>query len=265
MRFFGLSRKPGGGEEPMTAAHEVLPKPSLLSMLSSGGGGAGLQRRVSQLFFLVVLTGITIATVCSQSLVQADPHRFATVPALAVSASDGKEIGAVHYIVIQLDRDPQRKGPTVLFSERSKGTAVDEEWKEGVRVAVSAAAATLGEDSRNWTITIKNRSYSNLTQGPSASSAVAIGIMAAARGETLRPGVALTGAITADGGIDEVGGLPGKLEGAAMANMHTLLVPKGQARTEEWDLPQLGRLRNITVIEVGSLREAYELMTGKQR
>ena len=69
----------------MTAAHEVLPKPSLLSMLSSGGGGAGLQRRVSQLFFLVVLTGITIATVCSQSLVQADPHRFATVPALAVS------------------------------------------------------------------------------------------------------------------------------------------------------------------------------------
>ena len=50
-----------------------------------------------------------------------------------------------------------------------------------------------------------------------------------------------------------------------MANMHTLLVPKGQARTEEWDLPQLGRLRNITVIEVGSLREAYELMTGKQR
>jgi len=249
----------------MTAAHEVLPKPSLLSMLSSGGGGAGLQRRVSQLFFFVVLTGITIATVCSQSLVQADPHRFATVPALAVSASDGKEIGAVHYIVIQLDRDPQRKGPTVLFSERSKGTAVDEEWKEGVRVAVSAAAATLGEDSRNWTITIKNRSYSNLTQGPSASSAVAIGIMAAARGETLRPGVALTGAITANGGIDEVGGLPGKLEGAAMANMHTLLVPKGQARTEEWDLPQLGRLRNITVIEVGSLREAYELMTGKQR
>ena len=93
----------------MTAAHEVLPKPSLLSMLSSDGGGAGLQRRVSQLFFLVVLTGITIATVCSQSLVQADPHRFATVPALAVSASDGKEIGAVHYISDSWDLDNPKK------------------------------------------------------------------------------------------------------------------------------------------------------------
>jgi len=89
--------------------------------------------------------------------------------------------------------------------------------------------------------------------------------MAAARGGTLRAGVALTGASTTDGGMDGVGGRPGKLEGAAMANMDTLPVPKGQARTEEWDLPQLGRLRNITVIEVGSLREAYELMTGKQR
>jgi len=249
----------------MTAAREILPKPGLLSMLSSDGRGAGLQRRVSQVFFLVVLTGITIATVSSQSLVQADPHRFATVPALAVSSSDGKEIGGLHYIVIQLDRDPQRKGPTVLFSERSKGAAVDEEWKDGVRVAVSAAAAALGEDSRNWTITIKNQAYLALTKGSSASSAVAVGIMAASRGEMLRPGVALTGAITADGDIDEVGGLPSKLEGAAMANMHTLLVPKGQARTEEWDLPQLGKLRNITVIEVGSLREAYELMTGKPR
>ena len=233
-------------------------------MLMWDGRGAELQRRASQVFFLVVLTAITIEAVGSQSLAQADPHRFATVPAIAVSSVDGKEIGGVHYIVIQLDRDPQRKGPTVLFSERAKGAAVDEEWKEGVRVAVSAAAVTLGEDSRTWTITIKNRTYSSLTQGPSASSAVAIGIMAASRGDMLRPGVALTGAIAPDGSIDEVGGLPGKLEGAAMANMHTLLVPKGQARTEEWDLLQLGRLRNITVIEVGSIREAYELMTGKQ-
>lgn len=232
-------------------------------MLVWDGRGAELQRRVGQTFFLAVLAASTIEAVCSQSLVQADPHRFATVPAVAVSSVEGKEIGGVHYIVIQLDRDPQRKGPTVLFSERAKGAAVDEEWKEGVRVAVTAAATTLGEDARTWTITIKNSTYSNLTQGPSASSAVAIGIMAALRGDVLRPGVALTGAIGSDGSIDEVGGLPGKLEGAAMANMHTLLVPKGQARTDEWDLLQLGKLRNVTVIEVGSIREAYELMTGK--
>ncbi|MBI4401269.1 MAG: hypothetical protein HY581_06520, partial [Nitrospirae bacterium] len=111
---------------------------------------------------------------------------------------------------------------------------------------------------------IKNRTYSSFTDGSSASSAVAVGIMAAWRGDQVRPGVALTGEITADGRILEVGQLLGKLDGAASANMHTMLVPKSQAHTSEWDLLQQGRQRNITVIEVGSLQEAYDLMTGKK-
>lgn len=210
---------------------------------------------------VVGLIGIMAAT-GPWSIGLADPHRFATVPALTVLSSGGKELGGVNYIVIQLDRNLEHRGPTVLFSER--GTAVGNDWKEGVRVAVTAAAAALGEDARNWTLTIKNRTYSSFTDGSSASSAVAVGIMAAWRGDQVRPGVALTGEITADGRILEVGQLVSKLEGAAGANMHTMLVPKGQARTLEWDLLQQGRQRNITVIEVGSLQEAYDLMTGKK-
>jgi len=41
-------------------------------------------------------------------------------------------------------------------------------------------------------------------------------------------------------------------------------VPKGQARTEEWDLHQQASQRDMTVVEVASLLEAYELMTGKK-
>lgn len=61
--------------------------------------------------------------------------------------------------------------------------------------------------------------------------------------------------------------LLGKLEGAALAKMHTMLImliPRGQARAEDWDLFELGRQRQVTVIEVGELLEAYELMTGKR-
>lgn len=215
---------------------------------------------------LVVFMASAVATICSWSTSLAEPHRFATVPALGVSVIRGKEIGGVHYIAIQLDRDPERRGPTILFNEISLGggSVVGKEWKEGVRIAVAAAADVLGEDQRNWTVTIKNRSYNSLTEGASASSAVAVGIMAAWRGDTIRSDVVLTGVITGDGRIREVGRLRGKLEGAALAKMHTLLVPKGEARTSEWDLYDLGRQYDITVIEVGSLREAYELMTSHQ-
>ncbi len=225
-----------------------------------------MKRPVHWPFTLAIFMASAIAPFYSESASLAEPHRFATVPALAVSFIGGKEIGGVHYIAIQLDRDPERRGPTILFSEISLGggSVVGKDWKEGVRRAVAAAADALGEDQRNWTVTIKNRSYSSLTEGASASSAVAVGIMAAWRGDTIRSDVALTGVITADGRIREVGSLRGKLEGAALAKMHTLLVPKSEARTSEGDLYELGRQYNITVIEVGSLQEAYELMTGHQ-
>ena len=113
-------------------------------------------------------------------------------------------------------------------------------------------------------VTIKNRAYANYTNGASASSAIAVGLIAAWRGDVLRSDAVLTGLITADGRIQPVGSLPRKLEGAARANMQTMLIPAGQARTEEWDLMELSRQYNMTVIEVGTLSEAYEFMAGQR-
>lgn len=198
------------------------------------------------------------------ALVVAD-HRYATVPALANVSVNGKESGSVNYIVIQLDREPQQRGPTIQFTERSLGgSSVSDDWKAGARMAMLAAADLVGEDPRTWLLTIKNAAYTIFNKGSSASSAIAVGVMAAARGDFLRPGVALTGVVTRDGRIVEVGGLPGKLEGAAAGKIHTLLIPRGQGRTNEGDLFEQGRQRNVTVIEVGSLREAYDLMTVKK-
>jgi predicted S18 family serine protease len=196
--------------------------------------------------------------------VLADNHRFATVPALANVSINGKEGGSLHYIVIQLDSEPQRRGPTIQFTERALGSAVSDDWKAGARVAVLAAADLVGEDPKMWMLTIKNAAYTIFNKGSSASSVIAVGVMAAARGDSLKPGVAMTGVVTRDGRISEVGGLPGKLEGAAAGKIHTLLIPRGQGRTSDGDLFEQGRQRNVTVIEVSSLREAYELMTGKK-
>lgn len=153
---------------------------------------------------------------CTQALLlwSADSHRFATVPALDVLAEE--QTGIVHYIALQIDKDPRQEGPTVHVNEISLGggSIVSEDWKEGVRQAVVAATHAVGEDGREWTITIKNRSYHALTEGMSASSAVAVGIVAAWRGNDVKTDVALTGKIMPDCQIEAVGVLPIKVEAA---------------------------------------------------
>jgi len=86
-----------------------------------------------------------------------DSRRLATVPALGVLA--GGQTGIVHYIVLQIDKDPRRGGPTVQFNEINfgGGSIVSEDWKDGIRQAVTAATKAVGEDGRGWVITVKNR------------------------------------------------------------------------------------------------------------
>jgi len=211
---------------------------------------------------IVLLAMALLACPASSSAIWAESSRVVSVPALAVSVIGGQQVGNVYYIVLQLDRDPQGRGPTILFSEASAGTTVDDVWKDGARVAMTAAARVMGEDARDWQLTIKNRSRYSLAGGSSASSAIAVGIIAAWRGDSIRSSVVLTGVIAQDGRIEEVGDLPAKLQGAATANMRSMLVPKGEAKTAEWDLFELGQQRNINVVEVATLREAYEFMTG---
>ena len=204
---------------------------------------------------------------CTQTvpLWSADQHRFATVPALGVLANG--QTGTVHYIVLQLDRDPRREGPTILFNEihLGGGSAVSEDWKEGVKQAVAAATKVMREDGREWVITIKNRSYNSLTEGASASSAIAVGIVAAWRGDEIAPDVALTGKIMQDGRIEAVGALPGKIEAAARAQFKTLLIPRGQLNSPDGDLSQLATRWHVTILEVATLEEAYQLMTTARR
>jgi predicted S18 family serine protease len=210
---------------------------------------------------LVLLLSAVI--LCTQALpvLADDSRRLATVPALGVLA--GGQTGIVHYIVLQIDKDPRRGGPTVQFNEINfgGGSIVSEDWKDGIRQAVTAATKAVGEDGREWVITVKNRSYNALTEGTSASSAVAVGLVAAWRGDRIKSDVALTGKIMPNGQIEIVSALPVKIEAAARAQFKTILIPRGQLDTAEWDLSQLATRWNIKIIEVATLEEAYQLMT----
>ncbi len=204
-----------------------------------------------QLALLLLLT-------TDASVSPAADHRLISVPALSVGADHIG--GGVQYIILQLDRNSGRPGPLVQFNEihLGGGSAVGPGWKEGVRQAVRAAVRAVGIDGTDWLVTVKNRSYNAWTDGTSASSAVAVGLIALWRGESVRPDVALTGFVTEDGRIEPVGSVPAKIKVAARAGFSTVLVPRGQADEGGGDH---GSGRGIAVIEVGTIEEAYRLMT----
>ncbi|HLG43466.1 MAG TPA: S16 family serine protease [Nitrospirales bacterium] len=198
----------------------------------------------------------------------AEQRYFVSVPTLGVINQSGKVVGATHYLAVQIDRLSQPVGPEIQFNEgsrslgRLKGGALSPDWKEAAQVAVRAAAQAVAEDPRTWQVTIKNVTDAYLTDGPSASAILAIAIVAALRGVAILPGIALTGAIDGDGNIKAVGGVPDKIQGAASSGFSTVLIPPGQTRTRDWDVRPLSESLRLTVIEVRTLREAYERMTG---
>ena len=198
--------------------------------------------------------------------VAAGAPRVITVPALGVQG-EGLP-GVVNYIVIQFDRTAAEDGPRVQFNERNLGggSLVGEEWKEGVRLAIQAAAVAVGDAGRDWLITIKNRSMTSITDGASASAAVALGIMALYRGEAIGSDVVVTGQVTPDGRLDVVGGLPVKIEAAAGAHYRTIVVARDQMLTPDWRLANdVAARKRMQLVQAGTLEEAYEVMTGKFR
>jgi len=192
-----------------------------------------------------------------------------TIPTLGV-AQDGDEwIGGPSYVVIQVDHLNRPTGPEIQFNEGSiafgmaTGRAVGPDWKDAARTAALAASKALGEDPREWQVTLKEVSLAYYVDGPSASAALAVGMVATKRGASLLPGVVLTGAINATGQISAVGRIPEKVQGAAKAGFSTVLIPAGQLRTRDWDLRPLSESLHVTIVEVPTLEAAYEKMTGQ--
>jgi hypothetical protein len=223
----------------------------------------------SRLFTAHLLTVLFLLIVCRGTVGAVGQRVFISIPILGVSTHGDKLVGATHYLAVQIDRLPDLSGPQVQFNEGSrafgtlKGSALSPAWKDAARRAVDAAAHALGEDSRSWLVTVKDVSNAYMTDGPSASAALAVGIVAALRGDALPANVAMTGKVEADGRISDVGDIPEKLHGAARSGLSVVLIPKGQLRTRDWDVRPLAESLQLTVLEVGTLREAYEKITGR--
>lgn len=223
----------------------------------------------SRLVVGLILLIVLIVTSLRMDGAGAEQRFLTTVPTLSVATQGSSAVGAKTFVAIQVDRLPQPVGPEIQFNEGSRalgtfrGGALSADWKEAAHIAVLAATRAIGEDPRTWLVTLKNVSTAAITDGPSASAAIAVAMIAALRGDRLLPGLVMTGAVAPDGRILAVGELPAKLRAAAAGGFSTLLIPPGQTRTREWDLGPLADDLRVTLVEVPTLQEAYERMTGR--
>lgn len=216
------------------------------------------------LVWLVLSLGV--AALWSPPPVLAQGSRVVSVPTLGVR-TDGLP-GVINYVLIQFERIAAQNGPVIDFNEINLGggSLVGEEWKDGVRSAVQAVARLVGEDGHDWRITLKNRAVTAVTDGRSSSGAIAVGILAAYKGDTLRSDIAMSGVVTPDGRIDVVGGLASKLEVAAGGQYRSLVISRHQPYTSDWPQGEEAAARlHVALIQVRTLAEAYEAMTGSGR
>lgn len=106
--------------------------------------------------------------------------------------------------------------------------------------------------------------------GPSAGGLTTVAVLSLLLGDRLIDTTTMTGTITPTGTIGPVGGIPQKIQGVIDAGgLDTVLIPAGQrnsvnAAGELVDVVDLGESGGVEVIEVGTVYDAYELMTGTE-
>jgi hypothetical protein len=104
--------------------------------------------------------------------------------------------------------------------------------------------------------------------GPSAGALMTIAVLAAARGDTIRPDATMTGTINPDGIIGPVGGIAHKIDGAARKGKKLVLIPAGIAfdydanEKKDVHLVGVGNKLGVEVRPVLDIYTAYKYMTG---
>ena len=115
------------------------------------------------------------------------------------------------------------------------------------------------------TLTLYGASYAPISSdGPSAGAVMTVGFLAVLRGDPIIRGIALTGTLESEGRVGPVGGIPDKVRAAAREHYRLVLIPQGQLNDPRWDLRELSMQLNLTIKEVSTIQEAYEMMTGRK-
>lgn len=173
--------------------------------------------------------------------------------------------GGMSAVQVTVRRSPQPGQMRVGFFEQEVG-GTGPQWHASGWEAALVGAFARGVDPSDYEFSFN---VGGRIDGPSAGTLMTVGVIAALRGDTVRPDASMTGTINPDGTVGPVGGIPHKLDGAAKKGKKLILIPIGQRFSLDFntnqnvDVIELGKTLGVDVREVGNLYDAYALLTGK--
>lgn len=219
-----------------------------------------------QIHFLVRtgLRNLLILFLCAFALPAGFPRAFAEsiveIPVLAAIQSNNQ--GMFEALLLRWDHLPS-PSPIVL-QWQGGNIRPGQSQLSSMDLAFQYALDHTSHINHTGSISATGIAYmSTGTDGPSAGAVMTVGFMALLKGDRIQRGIAMTGTIDKNGRIGTVGGIPDKIRAAAREGYRTVLIPDGQRYEPCWNIDRLSWDLNIEVKEVGTIEEAYHLMTGK--
>lgn len=188
--------------------------------------------------------------------------REAVVPVATVVRGPGVCGGAHHPLVIRVDPSSANQLQVGFFETRPNDLGPQFRatgWMAGV-----VAATLLGRNLHAYRISY---TYDLGVEGPSAGALTTAALVALMRGQPIAGDVAMTGTVNPDGTVGPVGGIAQKIAGA-QPRTKRFGIPRGarMARNvctgKSEDLVAVGQARQVEVVEIGDVRDAYRLLTG---
>jgi len=189
-----------------------------------------------------------------------------TIPALwAGKAADGTDVGGVEPAEVMVLEHRDGVNPVDLTRIDSSGAGP--QWRAATSQAAAVATLMSARDPEEIDLGF---SVTGPIDGPSAGGILTVGLLANLTNTPLIPTVAMTGTISPDGTIGQVGGVATKVTSAAAVGFKTIIVPENsfgfmdEATGKEIGIIDYGKTVGVTVIMVRTVGEAYKIFTGKE-
>jgi Lon-like protease len=205
------------------------------------------------------MTGLLIVALLLQTSIASYALDYLELPVLA--AVRYNNLGVFEIILMGWDKKPDPNA--IQLQVNIAGVRYGKDHMGSMAQAFDYAVERTPAVLHTGTVSVQGITYMpTASDGPSAGAAMAVGFIAVFKGDRIQRGTALTGTLKPGGHIGWVGGIPDKIRAAKREGYHTVLVPRGQLHTAEWNLIELGFQLNIAVKEVDTIDEAYQFMTG---
>lgn len=195
---------------------------------------------------------------------QTQTYTEAKVLAVAYSGAGKDRKGSTIPVTVRVAETPNGQPSVGVIQEYFGGagdTCVASAW-----LAAICSAHMLDQLLSDYEITVRVGGH---VDGPSMGMLLTSTMLALMQGETVLPGVTMTGTVNPDGSVGPVGGIEFKMAGAKAAGLTKFGYPYGErisfdpATKQQVDLQERAKSLGLEAVEIHDVFDAYQLLTGK--